>query len=101
TRAITRDVIEHVRDVYFVDRIARNGDEHLEQNPLTGTRTKAARAARNALVDSLGPWSELLADAFGVPSEITSVNLMQRYEDMVTKAESDPAVGQPGRWRED
>ena len=40
-------------------------------------------------------------DAFGVPSEITSVNLMQRYEDMVTKAESDQAVGQPGRWRED
>ena len=52
-------------------------------------------------MDSLGPWSELLVDAFGVPLEITSVNLMQRYEDMVTKAESDPAVGQPGRWRED
>src|SRR5699024_12582785 len=62
--------------------------------------TKAARAALNDLVDSLGPWSELLVDAFGVPSEITSVNLMQRYEDMVTKAESDPAVGQPGRSEE-
>ncbi|MDK8791177.1 acyl-CoA dehydrogenase family protein [Corynebacterium sp. MSK039] len=101
TSDTARDVMEQVRDVYFLDLIVRNGSWYLEQNLLTGTRTKAARAALNDLVDSLAPWSELLVDAFGVPSEITSVNLMQRYEDMVTKAESDPAVGQPGRWRED
>ena len=69
--------------------------------PTVGLCLEEARAALNDLVDSLAPWSELLVGAFGVPSEITSMNLMQHYEDMVTKAESDPAVGQPGRWRED
>src|SRR5699024_6266618 len=73
TSDTARDVMEQVRDVYFLDLIVRNSSWYLEQNLLTGTRTKAARAALNDLVDSLGPWSELLVDAFGVPSEITSV----------------------------
>lgn len=80
--------------MYFLDLIMRNGSWYLEQNLLTGTRTKAARAALNDLVDSLGPWSETLVDAFGVPREITTLKLMEDYDDMVPKADSAPADGQ-------
>ena len=89
-----RKVLEQVRDVYFLDLIMRNGSWYLEQNLLTGTRTKAARATLNDLVDSLGPWSETLVDAFGVPRKITPLKLMEDYDDMVPKADSAPADGQ-------
>ena len=92
-----RDVMEQVRDVYFLDLIVKNASWYLEQNLLSGQRTKAARAALNDLVDSLAPWSEVLVDAFGVPKEITDVELLQPYEDMVPKAVSNPAAGQKGQ----
>lgn len=48
-----RRVFEQVRHVFFLDMIKTNAAWYLEQNLLTGTRTKAARAALNDLVDSL------------------------------------------------
>ena len=38
-----------------------------KQNVLNGLRTKAVRAAINDLVDSLGPWADVLVDAFAIP----------------------------------
>ncbi|WP_408925105.1 acyl-CoA dehydrogenase family protein [Corynebacterium sp. YSMAA1_1_F7] len=89
-------VLEQVRDVYFLSCIVDNASWYLEQNLLTGTRTKAARAALNDLVDSLGPWSQTLVDAFGIPDHITDLKLMEDYDAMVPKYESDPAAGQAG-----
>lgn len=89
-------VLEQVRLVYFLSCIVDNASWYLEQNLLTGTRTKAARAALNDLVDSLGPWSQTLVDAFGIPDHITDLKLMEGYEAMVPKYESDPAAGQAG-----
>ena len=87
-------VLEQVRLVYFLSCIVDNASWYLEQNLLTGTRTKAARAALNDLVDSLGPWSQTLVDAFGIPDHITDLKLMEGYEAMVPKYGSDPAAGQ-------
>lgn len=87
----TQEVLEQVRDVFFLSVICDNAGWFLEQSMLTGTRTKAARASLNDLVDSLGPWSEVLVDAFGVPETMLDVKLMEPYEGMVPKAESDPA----------
>ena len=89
-------VLEQVRLVYFLSCIVDNASWYLEQNLLTGTRTKAARAALNDLVDSLGPWSQTLVDAFGIPDHIADLKLMEGYEAMVPKYESDPAAGQVG-----
>lgn len=89
-------VLEQVRLVYFLSCIVDNASWYLEQNLLTGTRTKAARAALNDLVDSLGPWSQTLVDAFGIPDHITDLKLMEGYEAMVPKFESNPAAGQAG-----
>lgn len=74
--------------------IKTNAAWYLEQNLLTGTRTKAARAALNDLVDSLGPWSKPLVDAFGIPDNILNVTLMQDPASLTPKYESSPAAGQ-------
>lgn len=84
-------VLEQVRDVYFLSVIKENAAWYLEQNLLSGTRTKAARAGLNDLVDSLAPWAEVLVDAFGVPEMMLDVTMLQPYESMVEKADSDPA----------
>lgn len=89
-----RRVFEQVRHVFFLDMIKTNAAWYLEQNLLTGTRTKAARAALNDLVDSLGPWSKPLVDAFGIPGNILNVTLMQDPASLTPKYESSPAAGQ-------
>lgn len=89
-----RRVFEQVRHVFFLDMIKTNAAWYLEQNLLTGTRTKAARAALNDLVDSLGPWSKPLVDAFGIPGNILNVTLMQDPDHLTPKYESSPAAGQ-------
>ncbi len=89
-----RRVFEQVRHVFVLDMIKTNAAWYLEQNLLTGTRTKAARAALNDLVDSLGPWSKPLVDAFGIPDNITNVTLMQDPDHLTPKYESSPAAGQ-------
>ena len=91
-----RRVFEQVRDVFFLDIIRKNASWYLEQNLLTGTRTKAARAALNDLVDSLGPWSKPLVDAFGIPDNVLNVTLMEDPADLTPKYQTSPAAGQPG-----
>lgn len=88
-----KKVFEQVRDVYFLSLIVDNASWYLEQNLLSGTRTKAARAALNDLVDSLGPWSQTLVDAFGVPSQLRELSLMEPYEAMTPVCESNPSKG--------
>ncbi len=90
-----QEVLEQVRDVFFLSVVCDNAGWFLEQSLLTGTRTKAARAGLNDLVDSLGPWSEVLVDAFGVPAAMLDLKLMEPYDSMVPKAESDPAGAPP------
>ncbi|HIW96120.1 MAG TPA: acyl-CoA oxidase, partial [Candidatus Corynebacterium gallistercoris] len=92
-----RRVLEQVRDVFFLSCIVDNASWYLEQNLLSGTRTKAARAALNDLVDSLGPWSQVLVDAFGIPDNVTQVKLMETYEEMVPKWKSDPSASEAAR----
>lgn len=84
-------VFEQIRDVYFLSTLLDNASWYLEQNVLTGTRTKAARAALNDLVDSLGPWSQTLVDAFGVPSLMRDTMLLEDYDEMVPLCERRPA----------
>lgn len=88
-----KKVFEQVRDVYFLSLIVDNASWYLEQNLLSGTRTKAARAALNDLVDSLGPWSQTLVDAFGVPSQMRELSLMEPYEALTPVCESNPSTG--------
>lgn len=71
-----RDVFAQVRSVFALSIIVDNAGWFLEQNALTGSRTKAARAALNDLVDSLGPWVGVLTDAFAVPAACTDVPLL-------------------------
>ena len=92
----SKKIFEQVRDVYVLDIIHSHSGWYQEQNLLTGTRTKAARAALNDLVDSLGPWSQTLVDAFAVPESVAGVPLLTAEEDMVTRAQTNPAAGTPG-----
>lgn len=84
-------VFEQVRDVYFLSLIVDNSAWYLEKNLLSGTRTKAARAALNDLVDSLGPWSQVLVDAFGAPRHLRDIMLLEPYEQMTPICERNPA----------
>ncbi|MHA2789255.1 acyl-CoA dehydrogenase family protein [Corynebacterium sp. S7] len=71
-----RKVLEQVRDLFALSTIADHGGWYQEQNILPAGRLKATRAAINDLVDSLGPWADVLVDAFGIPSEITNVPML-------------------------
>ncbi|WP_130839823.1 acyl-CoA dehydrogenase family protein [Corynebacterium neomassiliense] len=91
-------IMEQVRDVYVLDIIHSAGSWYQEQNILTGTRTKAARAALNDLVDSLGPWSQVLVDAFAVPATVLDIPLLQDVDDPSTltyRSDTCPAAGMP------
>lgn len=87
----SQEVLEQVRDVFFLSVVCDNAGWFLEQSLLTGTRTKGARAGLADLVDSLGPWSEVLVDAFGVPSTMLDIPMMEPYEAMTPKAKANPA----------
>lgn len=86
-----QEVLEQVRDVFFLSVVCDNAGWFLEQSLLTGTRTKGARAGLADLVDSLGPWSEVLVDAFGVPSPMLDIPMMEPYDAMTPKAKANPA----------
>lgn len=88
----SQEVLEQVRDVFFLSVVCDNAGWFLEQSLLTGTRTKGARAGLADLVDSLGPWSEVLVDAFGVPSTMLDIPMMEPYEAMTPKAKANPAI---------
>ncbi|MBV7294396.1 acyl-CoA dehydrogenase family protein [Corynebacterium sp. TAE3-ERU12] len=70
------EVFQQVRNLFALSVIDEHSGWYQEQNILTGSRTKAARAAVNDLVDSLGPWSQVLVDAFGVPEALLEVPML-------------------------
>lgn len=69
-------VLEQVRHLFAFSTILKHAGWYQEQNILTGNRTKAARAAVNDLVDSIGPWSGVLVDAFGIPDVLVDVPML-------------------------
>lgn len=71
-----RKVFEQIRDVFALSLINQHAAWFQEQHILPGTRTKAARAALNDLVDSLGPWSNVLVDAFAVPPVLVDAPML-------------------------
>ncbi|WP_291474363.1 acyl-CoA dehydrogenase family protein [Corynebacterium sp.] len=91
-----KKIMEQIRDVYVLDIINGNAGWYQEQNLLNGARTKAARAALNDLVDSLGPWSETLVDAFAVPASVLDVPLLEDVTDptaLTFRSSTNPAAG--------
>jgi acyl-CoA oxidase len=91
-----KKIMEQIRDVYVLDIINGNAGWYQEQNLLNGARTKAARAALNDLVDSLGPWSETLVDAFAVPASVLDVPLLEEVTDptaLTFRSSTNPAAG--------
>ena len=72
-----RPVLEQVRDLYALSTIVEHAGWYQEHNVLPSSRIRVARAAIRDLVDSLGPWAEVLVDAFDVPKAITTVPMLQ------------------------
>lgn len=73
-----RKVLEQVRDLYALSTIVEHAGWYQEHNVLPASRIRAARAAIRDLVDSLGPWAEVLVDAFDVPRTIATVPMLQQ-----------------------
>ncbi|WP_291314221.1 acyl-CoA dehydrogenase family protein [Corynebacterium sp. UBA2622] len=71
-----RPVFEQIRHLFVLDTIVTHGDWYQEHNVLPSGRIKAAKAAINDLVDSLGPWSEVLVDAFQIPQVVLDRPMM-------------------------
>lgn len=69
-------VFEQVRTLFALSVIQEHSGWYQEQNILGGQRTKAVRAAINDLVDSLGPWADVLVDAFAVPDALVRVPML-------------------------
>ncbi|WPF66233.1 MULTISPECIES: acyl-CoA dehydrogenase family protein [unclassified Corynebacterium] len=69
-------VLEQIRHLFAFSTILKHAGWYQEQNILSGNRTKAARAAVNDLVDSIGPWSGVLVDAFGIPDVLVDVPML-------------------------
>ena len=81
--SLARQVFEQLRHLFVFDTIVQHAGWYQEHNLIPAGRIKAARAAINDLVDSLAPWSVVLVDAFGVPTEAHNIP-------MLTEAGVDP-----------
>ena len=71
-----KDVFVQIRTLFALSTINAHSGWYQEQNVLNGLRTKAVRAAINDLVDSLGPWADVLVDAFAIPEALVSVPML-------------------------
>ena len=71
-----KDVFEQIRTLFALSTINAHSGWYQEQNVLNGQRTKAVRAAINDLVDSLGPWADVLVDAFAIPDALVAVPML-------------------------
>lgn len=71
-----RQVFEQVRSLFFFDLLIKHAGWYQEHNMLPSGRVKAARAAINDLVDSLGPWSQVLSEAFATPKSAWNVPML-------------------------
>lgn len=81
--SLARQVFEQLRHLFVLTTLVEHAGWYQEHNLLPAGRMKAARAAINDLVDSLAPWSMVLVDAFGIPSEVSNIP-------MLTEAGVDP-----------
>ena len=81
--SLARQVFEQLRHLFVLSTLVEHAGWYQEHNLLPAGRMKAARAAINDLVDSLAPWSVVLVDAFGLPSEVSNIP-------MLTEAGVDP-----------
>lgn len=73
-----KPVLEQLRDLYALSTIVEHAGWYQEHGLLPGTRVRVARAAIRDLVDSLGPWAEVLVEAFGIPEKIVNVPMLQQ-----------------------
>ena len=71
-----KDVFVQIRTLFALSTINAHSGWYQEQNVLNGLRTKALRAAINDLVDSLGPWADVLVDAFAIPESLVAVPML-------------------------
>ena len=71
-----KDVFVQIRTLFALSTINAHSGWYQEQNVLNGLRTKAVRAAINDLVDSLGPWADVLVDAFAIPESLVAVPML-------------------------
>ena len=74
--SLARQVFEQLRHLFAFDTIVQHAGWYQEHRELASGRIKAARAAINDLVDSLGPWSQVLIEAFGLPKEVHNVPML-------------------------
>ncbi|WNI12607.1 acyl-CoA dehydrogenase family protein [Corynebacterium sp. Z-1] len=74
--SVERRVFEQVRDLFVLNTIVENADWYQEHGVLSSGRCKAAKAAVNDLVDSLGPWADVLVDAFKIPQVVLDRPMM-------------------------
>ena len=74
--SLARQVFEQLRHLFVLSTLVEHAGWYQEHNLLPAGRMKAARAAINDLVDSLAPWSVVLVDAFGLPSEVSNLSLI-------------------------
>ena len=81
--SLARQVFEQLRHLFVLSTLVEHAGWYQEHHLLPAGRMKAARAAINDLVDSLAPWSVVLVDAFGLPSEVSNIP-------MLTEAGVDP-----------
>lgn len=72
-----RQVFEQLRHLFAFDTIVQHAGWYQEHRELPSGRIKAARAAINDLVDSLGPWAEVLVEGFGLPAEVHDVPMLK------------------------
>lgn len=75
--SVGKRVFEQLRTLFALSVIDGHSGWYQEQNILSGVRTKAVRAAINDLVDSLGPWADVLVDAFAIPDALVSVPMLE------------------------
>ncbi|MEX3504482.1 acyl-CoA dehydrogenase family protein [Corynebacterium sp. LK2510] len=71
-----RAVFEQLRHLFVFDTITTHAGWYQEHNVLPSGRVRAAKAAVNDLVDSLGPWAEVLVDAFQIPQVVLDRPMM-------------------------
>ena len=74
--SVARKVFEQLRDLFVLNTIVEKADWYQEHGVLSSGRCKAAKAAVNDLVDSLGPWSDVLVDAFKIPQVVLDRPMM-------------------------
>ena len=74
--SLARQVFEQLRHLFVLSTLVEHAGWYQEHHLLPAGRMKAARAAINDLVDSLAPWSVVLVDAFGLPSEVSNIPML-------------------------